>query len=161
MDWEKALPLMPWTSWIYVSDYLYPFLIGMLLQSDLITTRVCFAFFIQTIIANTSFFLFPVTFPRDLWPGEPTDYLLNLVRGLDAPSNCFPSCHVAIVILTYLAWQRERPKNHWGFFVWAILICISTLTTKQHYFVDVLAGTVLGIFSYVVAERLIVKSQSS
>lgn len=155
MDWEREVPLVPWTTWVYASDYVYPLVIGMLLQSSLITTRVCAAFFIQTIIANTSFFVFPVRFPRELWPHDPSDFLLTWIRTADTAANCFPSSHVAIVVLTYLALLRERSRQHWPILLWGILICLSTLTTKQHYFVDVLAGSVLGVFSYILAERLI------
>lgn len=158
-EWERQLPLIPWTAWIYASDYIYPLIIGLMLKSDLVTTRVCWAFFIQTIVANTSFFVFPVVFPRELWPHDPSDFLIDWIRTADTAANCFPSSHVAIVVLTYVAWIRERPKQPWFFLIWGLAICVSTMTTKQHYFVDILAGIVLGTTSYLAAERIVSDSR--
>lgn len=161
LDWERGIPLIPWTAWIYVSDYVYPVVIGFLIRTNLVRTRVALAFLIQSVVANGTFYFFPISFPRELWPHAPTDFLMEWIRYIDQANNCFPSAHVAIVALAYVAWIRENPSKHWVFSIWGLLICLSTLTTKQHYFADILAGIVVGGFSYVAAERLIVESNSA
>jgi membrane-associated phospholipid phosphatase len=45
--------------------------------------------------------------------------------------------------------------------VWSVLIIISTVLTKQHYFLDVLGGLVLAFLSFKVAEIIIKKIDKS
>jgi membrane-associated phospholipid phosphatase len=40
-----------------------------------------------------------------------------------------------------IAWRYSAP-------VWLALIVLSTLTTKQHYFIDIAAGVLLATFSF-------------
>lgn len=155
-SFEKNLPFWDWTAWIYASDYVFPFVVGYQLRIGLNLSRVCFGFLLMSIVTNLTFFLYPVHYPRELYPlTENSSFLLYLIRELDSPVNCFPSAHVAIVWVTLLAIRREKPEQFFRFFIWAILICISTLTTKQHYLVDILGGIFVGYICFALAERLL------
>lgn len=153
---ELWIPFWDWTVWIYFSDYIFPFAVGYLLHSSLNLSRVCFGFFLMTIVTNLTFFFYPVHYTREFYPlNESSSFGMHLIRELDSPLNCFPSAHVAIVVVTLLALQKERPQYYLSFLIWAILICISTLTTKQHYLVDVIGGVLVGWICFRVSERLI------
>ena len=158
---DLGVPFLPWTSWIYVSDYVFPFAVGFLLRSPLVMTRLSLGFLIQTIVVNVTFALFPVRISRAEFQlnGQEDTWLLSLIRMIDTEANCFPSSHVAIVWLCTFAFHRERPKWSWIFALWAIAICWSTLTTKQHYVADVVSGTVVGMACYLAAERWIIQSK--
>jgi membrane-associated phospholipid phosphatase len=67
---------------------------------------------------------------------------------VDRPVNCVPSLHVANACVCALALQREGSTWHYGAPVWLALIMLSTLTTKQHFVIDVLAGVLLAAFSF-------------
>jgi membrane-associated phospholipid phosphatase len=73
---------------------------------------------------------------------------LTLVWFFDTAKDCFPSQHVAVAFLT--AFHVQRLSRSWGppFFLLAIAIAISTLTTKQHYLWDVIAGTLMAGAAY-------------
>lgn len=149
LEWEKKIPFLPWTAWLYASDYVFPLAVGFLISSPFILTTVSWAFFYMSIIVNLLFFFLPIQCPREqyLIP-EGEAWLLHWIRNVDSPFNSFPSAHVAIVWLTLLAVKQERPKYFPIFLVWALLICVSTLTTKQHFVIDVAGGILIGQLVY-------------
>jgi membrane-associated phospholipid phosphatase len=59
---------------------------------------------------------------------------------------------VPVVGATYLV---AGPLVGTATLVWAVLIALSTLYTKQHYIIDVLAGAVGGILIYLLTFWLI------
>jgi membrane-associated phospholipid phosphatase len=153
---EQMIPFWDWSVWVYASDYLFPFVIGYQLHIGTNLSRVCFGFFLMSILTNLIFFFYPVRYPRELFPlADDSSLLMRWIREVDSPVNCFPSAHVAIVWVTLLAIRRERPEQFPRFLVWAILICVSTLTTKQHYLVDVIGGIFTGYVCFAAAEHLI------
>jgi membrane-associated phospholipid phosphatase len=72
---------------------------------------------------------------------------------MDPPYNCLPSLHVAHSFVSALACLRV----HWvvGIVatVGASLVGLSTLFTKQHYVLDVLAGVLLAVVAYAIFLR--------
>lgn len=155
LPFENYIPLIPWTSIIYLSDFLYLFIVVFLLQRSKID-RYFFSFIIMATIHFVVFLFFPTIYPRELWPLHINylfDYPMMLTRWMDAPLNCFPSLHVGVCFLGSFFVLEGRKKWFPLFFVWAVLIALSTLTTKQHYFIDVVGGAILAIFSYWIVFR--------
>ncbi len=72
-----------------------------------------------------------------------------LLKGIDPGGNACPSLHVAAALYSALWLGRElrelqcSPPWHWGNWLWSALIVFSTLATKQHVLLDVLAGAAL------------------
>ena len=58
--------------------------------------------------------------------------------------------HVACCYLTALSFApREESRGaFWFYFIWATLVAISTLPTKQHYVADVVSGATLAVVGY-------------
>jgi len=66
-----------------------------------------------------------------------------MVQGSDPPWNCLPSTHCAVAMLAALAiLESDRRLGVWAVAT-AVGIGVSTMYTKQHYLVDVLAGFTL------------------
>ncbi len=76
-------------------------------------------------------------------------WLINKVYGSDPPWNCLPSTHCGVAIVSAIAlWRSSNRKlGVWGALT-ALLIGTSTLFTKQHYILDVIAGYALGSITY-------------
>ncbi|MBP5225083.1 MAG: phosphatase PAP2 family protein [Lachnospiraceae bacterium] len=80
--------------------------------------------------------------------------LLAMVYGADGGTlafNLFPSYHCLISMYCYLG-VRKQPEISKGFkiysLVMAILISLSTVFTKQHYFLDVPSGIGISLLCY-------------
>ncbi len=86
--------------------------------------------------------------------------LLKIVYGADGGNlafNLFPSYHCLISLYCYLG-IRKRNEVSKGVRIYSlvmtILICMSTVFTKQHYFIDIIGGLAISIICYAVVQKL-------
>ncbi|WP_425446554.1 phosphatase PAP2 family protein [Dethiothermospora halolimnae] len=76
--------------------------------------------------------------------------LVLLTYENDNPVNLFPSIHVLQAILTHVAIINLDKTKMWmkiTSLVYMILVVFSTVFVKQHYFVDIIGGSVLAIIA--------------
>jgi membrane-associated phospholipid phosphatase len=149
---ELRLPVDDWIpyrpNWVWIYSFLYyPVIlyINWVVESPGQFTRIAISYVALLGLQMAFFVSFPVVTPQS-WRAEnkrrtTSERFLALVQRFDASSNCFPSMHVSVAMLTALhLYPRLGP--------WTILfpgvIALSCLFTKQHYVVDVPAGAVLG-----------------
>jgi len=140
---DRVVPLLPWTFLVYLSIYVFltaiPLTIKQVETFNTLTRRM----FLGLFISGLFFYFFPTTYPRPYYP-ETTNPLTNffmwLVGTADKPNNCFPSLHVAGCCITTYTLRNKGKARAIMCFIWTTLICFSTLTTKQHYFIDILGG---------------------
>jgi membrane-associated phospholipid phosphatase len=78
---------------------------------------------------------------------------LAAVQRIDPPGNVFPSLHVAHTTLLATLLLRDRPVLGRIAVLMATLLALSTLTTKQHFLADVVAGYALAFAGRALALR--------
>ena len=152
---DRAVPLMPWTIFVYTSEYWLFISAYFLFRDELTRNKYIWSYFGVLFFGALFFVFFPTTYPRGDYP-LPTDIhpfvyrIFQAVREADDPSNCFPSMHVTCCFLTAFAFlaKKESRVNFWIYFIWSTVIAMSTLPTKQHYIVDVMGGLALSISGY-------------
>src|SRR5688500_9286062 len=102
------------------------------------------------VIAFPIFALWPVAGPRPAEPASGFGAAMHaLLVRIDGPLNSFPSLHIALAVyavafVAHVLDGKARPAVVGLLPIWATAIAFSTLATKQHYFVDVVAGTIFG-----------------
>lgn len=79
------------------------------------------------------------------------DGLYLLINKNVPPYNAFPSLHVAISLICLGGYFAIKSKYFNLIAIWVGLIILSTVLTKQHYFLDVIGGIILAISSYKIA----------
>jgi membrane-associated phospholipid phosphatase len=154
---DQSIPMIPWTIIIYLSDYFYILFLLHLFKNQALYSQACYATFFGVTIAFATFFTFPTVFPREQIPIQvPWDTFFKLLHGFDAPSNCFPSLHVSNTLIPtwFCVQQLPRKRDRWLLWLWAIAICLSTVTTKQHYAVDILGGLAVTWISIELVKRV-------
>lgn len=141
---DRAIPLLPITIYGYVS--LYPLLLGNLIylvprpQALLPLLK---AFILTNTLSGIWFVCYRTTVERPPLPEPgPGVGLLGLIWSADPPFNALPSLHTAYSILIAVAHLRWRSRGRWVIAVWAAMIIVTTMTTKQHHFLDVAAGAI-------------------
>lgn len=147
---DKFIPLIPWTFLIYTSDYLV-FLIAILIINDQHQynsfARMMFG---VLLICGMFFYGYPTIYPRPVYEAQSNwviGSLMSFVSIADSPRNCFPSMHVGLTSVATWSMRHKGPKVLACFTLWSIAIFVSTLTTKQHYFYDIVGG--LGVMTLI------------
>jgi hypothetical protein len=99
---------------------------------------------VNSILAGLIFVLWPTSgVAQQPTIGGVSGLLWTALLTVDRPVNFLPSLHVANACICGFAMGRE--PNAWRYVapIWALLIVVSTLTTKQHFVVDLPAGAAL------------------
>ena len=149
LAWDGMLPFNPLAWFFYGSLWVYTSLpaalqpsFGHLLYYGLAIALVC-------ALGLTFFYWWPTMVPASY--GLPQEHPWNLLAGVDAPGNAFPSLHVATSAFS-AAWLDAQIRAmelgrrwRWGNAIWCIAIVLSTLSTRQHVMLDMIGGVVLGI----------------
>jgi membrane-associated phospholipid phosphatase len=154
---DRALPLLP--SWVLIYAALYVFVIllpVLTVRAEQQLRRTVYAYLLVWTIAYAFFFVvYPTNAPRPAKViGEGfAVWGLRILYESDPPFNCFPSLHVAHSFVSALSCYRVHRGVGRVATVAATLIAVSTLLTKQHYVLDVLAGAALAGVAHVLFLR--------
>lgn len=146
---DEAIAFNPVALPIYLSLWLYVSLPPMCMQTrrDIVgygvrITALC-------AIAFAIFYFWPNAVPPANidWARYPG---MAFLKGVDAAGNACPSLHVATAVFSacWLHWRCAHlgagPGLRWANALWCAAIAYSTLATKQHVVLDVIAGAALG-----------------
>jgi len=161
MYWiDTVVPFLPHTVWIYVSEYIFFVAVYLTCRDMVNLNKYFYSFLTLQTLSVLIFWIWPTTYPRDLFP-LPNDldrltYLVfSCLRMTDTPANCCPSLHVSSVYLSAFIFLDDQRKKFPFFFIWGTLVALSTLTTKQHYFIDVVSGFLMALVTYWIFHRYV------
>jgi membrane-associated phospholipid phosphatase len=152
---DRAIPFWPASALLYYGTFVF-LVVAFLAQRDREQrTRFLYANVLAQIAGMLIFVFWPTRYPRELFPLPAADTLgssmMGFMRAMDTPVNCLPSLHVCTTTLCVLALAGSR---WFGAAVAAgLLMAASTLTVKQHYVVDVLAGVAQGAAAWWICFR--------
>lgn len=136
--------------------YWYAYTVGILVFFAIVDNKSYFRLLMSIVagmcISFIIYYIFPTTVPRPEVVGN--DILSKLVRDIyshDKPFNCFPSIHILETFLvTAFLWKYSRNTILRVFMIIsASAIYLSTLFVKQHYFLDVVSGTLLAALMFI------------
>ena len=152
---DRIVSVQPAWAPIYLSYFLFPFLPMLVIRQEELIRRTFLAWLMVWIVGYACFLVYPTILPRPI--GEIGEgFFAWFLRGIydaDAPRNCFPSLHVASPFVAALACWRVHRGVGLAAGLWASLIALSTVFTKQHYVADVVAGILLAGVAYAVFLR--------
>ena len=152
---DRGLPLHPAWSVIYGSLFVAAFLPVFIVHQQELIRRTIFAYLTAWLVSYAVFLAYPTISPRhaDVVGAGFFACALRTIYSSDVPFNCFPSLHVAQCFLAALTSYRVHRGVGAVAGVWACLVGMSTLYTKQHYVVDVIAGAILAYAAYLIFLR--------
>jgi membrane-associated phospholipid phosphatase len=149
--------------WVYQSVYFFTGALPWLCRTREQLRTYLHGFLVLVVPCFLIYLLFPVAAPRPVVSEAP--WMYRLLLSYDGPYNAMPSLHAGFmylnIALVFRVVERVRPWAAAGMIGWALLILWSTLATKQHYALDLLAGIVLAMLADWVAWRKSRSSQSS
>ena len=123
-------------------EYAYRFF-----TADFLSRMVCLVFFIA----------YPTTLERTVVEGSGIfEEAVRLLYALDAPTNLFPSIHCLVSWFCFIGIVGDKNIKKWykiASFFMALAVFISTLTTRQHVILDVIAGVILAQLTYYISQK--------
>jgi membrane-associated phospholipid phosphatase len=147
------LPYLGWTWVVYYATVPYVMVFGSLAVLRLPprpAVRAVGTYVVMIVAGGALQLLFPARSP---WPADvsPVQRFIHESVSYD-PFVCLPSMHVALVTLTAcLASAGSRTvRRRIGHGAVAVLVALSTLTLKEHYVWDVVAGGLLAAAGFTV-----------
>jgi len=153
---DRIMPFWPLSGLVYFAAFGFLAWTFLSLRDFDAATRFLYANLLAQVIAALVFVLWPATYPRADFPLPPGTgpigaALVAFCRNADLPVNCLPSLHVSTVVLCLATQWHRTPGGRRAVPLGlpaSLAMIASTLTFKQHYLVDVLAGGVLGFASW-------------
>ncbi|TNF56526.1 MAG: phosphatase PAP2 family protein [Burkholderiales bacterium] len=151
LTWDGMLPFHP-VAWVfYASLWIYTSLPAALQPSFAHLLYYGLAIALVCALGLSFFYWWPTMVPAGY--GLPASHPWNLLSGVDAPGNAFPSLHVATGVFS-AAWLDAQIRAmalgqrwRWGNAIWCVAIVLSTLSTRQHVLLDAIGGIALGAFT--------------
>ena len=147
---DARIPLsVPWVS-VYCLSFPFWIVSALWILSDgkPLAYRVGAAYVLAMALSAAVFLLWPGTMARPEVRGSGVfAWMLRLVYRLDSPTNLCPSLHV---LISYFCARgalaaRRIPRWYKAFsLIFCLLVCCSVLFVKQHTFIDVPAGLLMG-----------------
>jgi fatty acid desaturase/membrane-associated phospholipid phosphatase len=149
---DLNIPFLPGLAYIYVSYFLLIPVLIYLARSYKGFTIVFITGMVCGLINVLIYLLFPTMLASQ--PLAPKGSLLAIIQSIDTTLCAIPSGHVALptsISVAALIVQKSIENKLWKcitlvYAIWAIIIGISALFIGQHYFIDILAGLLLGYF---------------
>ena len=138
---DDRIPFIPWTGLIYWSYYGL-FIGAVFAMRKTLFTRVWVGVLVCNLTSYIAYYFFCAHVPHPDISFVQPDWLNGMYRDfymLDGPGNTLPSLHCALSAL--LGWNIRKHNKLW--LLWALLISLSTLTTKEHVFLDLIGGWLL------------------
>jgi membrane-associated phospholipid phosphatase len=151
--------IQPWTAVIYIlGGVIFPLVPFLYYPSWRGIAFVMACFTAASLMAFAVYWLWPVSMVRPEFAGGTLGERLMLwVFSIDKPANCFPSLHVIFAVLGALLIDRTGVGRwaRWFWWAFAAAVCVTTVTSGQHYFIDVPGGIAVALAGYLVGRWLI------
>ena len=152
---DRLIAFEPGALPLYFSLWLYVGLAPALLDSGRALAAYGLAALAVSAIGLGIFIAWPTAVPPAAidWSLHPS---IEFLKGVDLAANACPSLHVAFAVFTGICLHRllrDMHSRRWLLalnWAWCIGILYSTLATRQHVVLDVLAGALLGAGAAVV-----------
>jgi membrane-associated phospholipid phosphatase len=152
---DQAIPFIDWTVFVYLSQFVFLALCIASIKKPATINRTLYGLALASLLSFIAFIIYPTSLPRPPLTGGIAAIAYKALYLMDADTNCFPSLHVALAGLGALGVMDENRKQGIAALIWAACIAFSTITTRQHYFVDVIGGLIVMLFSRLLLRYLI------
>lgn len=146
---DDAMPFLPWTIWPYLVMMFGSAVLALFVRDRRVFRQTLRAYLAAYAVTFAIHLFWPTVIERPNVADDGTfqTWAYRLLLTADAANSCFPSGHiVGPMILCWAMWRDNRRVGVWliALFPW---LSLTILTTKQHYFWDLLGGYAVGLLA--------------
>ncbi len=149
---DQQIPFSTQGIWLYLSFFVvvpFAFFTAPLAKIK----PMMIAILISALISGLVFVIFPTTlvYP-EVNQQTFTDQLFYWLLWIDTAQNCLPSLHAALTVICLSAlWNTQKLFLSLVYLIISLAIGFSIIQLRRHLSLDVGAGILVGIISYIVA----------
>jgi membrane-associated phospholipid phosphatase len=151
--------IQPWTAVVYVfGGFLLPLLPFYFNWAWPKLRFVLCCYTVCSLMAFLCYLLWPLSIVRPSFEGPGVGrWLMRQVLTVDNEANCFPSSHVYYAVLGAILVRHGGAGRwaRWATYALAVAVCATTVTTGQHYFLDIAGGAAAAVLSYLITRALL------
>jgi membrane-associated phospholipid phosphatase len=148
IELDRKIPYVPLFALAYFSTYIFVIQPFFILSNARQFHWMLTSFVSISVLSSLIHATVPSKIERVEWvtAGGLSGWMLALFQKTCKPYGNFPSMHVGLSVPVVAAnFIVGGPVIGGVMLIWAVLIAVSTLFTKQHYILDVLAGVAGGL----------------
>ncbi len=154
---DEQIPLVSWTISIYVICFLIWAIVYLYMSSR--EKRTALRFYLADFLGKLTclpFFVFlPTTMERpEIIEKGFWEVCMRFLYQVDAADNLFPSIHCMVSWFCWIGLRNQKQCPWWwryGALLFAIAVCVSTVTTRQHVVIDIVGGIGFAELAYLLA----------
>ena len=152
---DEWIGFHPSAVWIYLSLYLLMPIAPLLMVERRDLLRYAAGMMGTSAIATFIFIFWPTSCPRPVAADPVVAY--QLLIAIDRPLHALPSLHASFAVFSALCGQvafkkfREARRLQLVLWLWVGFIFYAALATKQHVWIDLVAGGLLGLLAFLFA----------
>ncbi len=162
IGFDKLIPFVPILILVYHTYFFFLMIIGIYLYFK--DRKICNTLYLSLIIAQLIAYIIFIFYPTDISSIRPIikdndifSYLTKLTYEIDTIYAGMPSLHTSsmtIIILT-TCYTNFKKINKCIISLYALLIISTTVLVKQHVFLDIPGGIILGIICFYISKAYI------
>lgn len=141
LPFERRMPVYETTELLYASTYVLVLIAPLVAKTRRDLREFSIYGLVATGLVTFLFLVVPlVAPPRPFVPQGFLGKLLTWERAFDTPAAAFPSFHVVWAFLAARVYAARARSWRFAWWVWAVAVSASCVTTGMHAVVDVVAG---------------------
>jgi protein-S-isoprenylcysteine O-methyltransferase Ste14/membrane-associated phospholipid phosphatase len=141
LSFEQKLPVWEFSEIFYSFTYLFALLVPLVIRSKKELRNFIADLWFATILAGMIYFLFPfIVNQKEFVPRTFLGRLIIFERLKDGVTCALPSFHVIWAFIAARYFSRTYISLKWSWYVLAVIISVSCITTGMHSVPDVIAG---------------------
>jgi protein-S-isoprenylcysteine O-methyltransferase Ste14 len=141
LPFEEHLPVWEFSEVFYSFAYLFALSVPLVIKTREQLRHFITDLWFATIIVSFIYLLLPfVVRQRDFIPHSFFGQLILFERSIDGEAAALPSFHVIWAFIAATYFSRSFIRFKWIWYILAVLISVSCITTGSHSLLDVVAG---------------------
>lgn len=146
IPFERNFPIWEFTEVFYAFTYLFVLSVPLVINTRKQLRRFITDLWFAIIIVGFIYLAFPfVVKQREITSGSFFGQLILLERAMDGETCALPSFHVIWAFIAATYFNRSFIRLKWIWYLLAVLISVSCITTGSHSIPDVAAGFIVFI----------------